>query len=132
MMTRFHMGKGPLPIVFIAFLFLSACSANVDWNYRRTPSNALEHPETTTVGAFFQEAADKHAGLSGFLLIPQGHGAFVSRLAFADMAENTLDAQYYIWDGDTTGRILADRLLRAADRGVRVRVLVDDNYQTEG
>jgi putative cardiolipin synthase len=37
-----------------------------------------------------------------------------------------LDLQYFIWDADTTGRILAERLVRAADRGVRVRILVDD------
>jgi putative cardiolipin synthase len=49
----------------------------------------------------------------------------------ADLAEKTLDAQYYIWNGDTTGLILAERLLRAADRGVRVRLLLDDIYQTE-
>ena len=36
--------------------------------------------------------------------------------------------QYYIWDGDTTGRIIVDRVMKAADRGVRVRLLVDDPY----
>ena len=55
----------------------------------------------------------------------------MARLAMADLAEKTLDGQYYIWDGDTTGLILADRLLRAADRGVRVRLLIDDHYMTE-
>jgi len=49
----------------------------------------------------------------------------------ADLAEKTLDGQYYIWDADTTGLILADRLLRAADRGVRVRLLIDDHYMSE-
>lgn len=48
----------------------------------------------------------------------------MGRLGMADLAEKTLDAQYYIWDADTTGRILADRLLRAADRG-RSRTPVD-------
>ena len=48
-----------------------------------------------------------------------------------DLAEKTLDAQYYIWSSDTTGRILAGRLIRAADRGVSVRILIDDHYQTE-
>ena len=44
----------------------------------------------------------------------------------AGTAEKTLDLQYYIWEADTTGRILAERLLQAADRGVRVRLLLDD------
>src|SRR5512145_340586 len=49
----------------------------------------------------------------------------------ADLAEKTLDAQYYIWNGDTTGLIMAERILRAADRGIRMRLLLDDMYQTE-
>lgn len=114
----------------VAFL-LSACSPTVNWNYPRTPSTAFAQPQTTTVGALFQEAADQHPGLSGFNLARQGGPAFMARLAMADLAEKTLDAQYYIWDGDTTGQILGDRLMRAADRGVRVRVLIDDNYRTQ-
>ena len=55
----------------------------------------------------------------------------MARVAMADLAEKTLDAQYYIWDGDITGKILADHLLKAADRGVRVRVLIDDHYLTQ-
>src|SRR5215467_15473452 len=101
----------------VMFLLLDAC-ATINWDYPRTPSNAFAHPETTTVGALFQEAADKHPGLSGFSLVEYGENAFLARLAMIDLAEKTLDAQYYIWSSDTTGRILASRLLRAADRGV--------------
>jgi putative cardiolipin synthase len=43
-----------------------------------------------------------------------------------ELAEKTLDLQYFAWEADVTGRILAERLVRAADRGVRVRILVDD------
>ncbi|MET0154450.1 MAG: phospholipase D family protein [Candidatus Binatia bacterium] len=113
-----------------ALLLLSACST-IDWNYPRVPSNAFVHPETTRVGALFQEAADQHPGLSGFSLVQEGRQAFVIRLAMIDLAEKTLDAQYYIWDGDATGQILATHLMRAADRGVQVRVLIDDNYSTQ-
>jgi putative cardiolipin synthase len=119
-----------LPILGMAFL-LTACSARVNWDYQRTASNALAYPSTTTIGALFKEAADKHPGLSGFSLVRQGGPAFMARLAMADLAEKTLDGQYYIWDGDTSGLILADRLLRAADRGVRVRLLIDDHYMSE-
>src|SRR4051794_18319358 len=122
--------KNMFPFFAIA-LFLGACGSTVDWNHQRTPSTAFAHPENTTVGALFQEVADRHSGLSGFSLISQGDIAFMARLGMADLAEHTLDAQYYIWDADTTGRILADRLLRAADRGVRVRLLIGDIYQTK-
>ena len=130
MNRMFHIFKSIFPALAMAF-FLNACAATVNWTYERAPSNAFAHPETTTVGALFQEAADKHPGLSGFGIIRQGGPAFMARVAMADLAEKTLDGQYYIWDGDTTGLILADRLLRAADRGVRVRLLIDDQYITE-
>lgn len=130
MNPMFHIFKSIFPALAMAF-FLNACAAAVNWDYPRMPSNAFAHPETTSVGALFQEAADKHPGLSGFSLVEHGENAFLARLAMADLAEKTLDAQYYIWDSDTTGRILASRLLRAANRGVRVRILIDDHYQTE-
>ena len=52
--------------------------------------------------------------------------AFAARLALADAAQRSLDVQYYIWHKDMTGSVLIERLLRAADRGVRVRLLLDD------
>ena len=55
-----------------------------------------------------------------------GRKALVARLALADLAERSLDLQYFIWDADVSGHLLADRIIRAADRGVRVRVLLDD------
>ena len=125
-----HIFKSIFPALAMAF-FLNACAAAVNWDYPRLPSKAFVNPETTSVGALFQEAADKHPGLSGFSVVEHGENAFLARLAMADLAEKTLDAQYYIWDSDTTGRILASRLLRAANRGVRVRILIDDQYQTE-
>jgi cardiolipin synthase C len=70
--------------------------------------------------------ADAHPGLSGFSLLSHGRDAFIVRLALADIAERSLDMQDYVWDGDTTGRIIVDRVMKAADRGVRVRLLVDD------
>ena len=122
--------RGKSIFAALALVFLVQACATVNWDYPRTPSNAFAHPETTSVGALFQEAADKHPTLSGFSLVQHGENAFLARLAMADLAEKTLDAQYYIWDSDTTGRILASRLMRAADRGVRVRILIDDHYQT--
>src|SRR4030095_370287 len=59
--------------------------------------------------------------------IRYGRKALEARLALADLAQRSLDLQYYIWDADVTGHLLADRIIRAADRGVRVRVLLDDN-----
>lgn len=88
----------------------------------------FEDTTSTRLGQFFGPAAAAHPGLSGFSLLGQARVAFITRLALADLAERCLDMQYYIWDGDMTGRIIVERVKRAADRGVRVRLLVDDPY----
>jgi cardiolipin synthase C len=65
-------------------------------------------------------------GESGCALIQDGRTALIARLALAKHAGHTLDVQYYLWHDDETGRLLARGLLEAADRGVRVRMLIDD------
>ena len=97
-------------------------------DYPRTVSVAFEGSASTRLGRFFGPAADEHPGLSGFSLLSHGREAFIVRLALADMAERSLDMQYYVWDGDTTGRIIVDHVIKAANRGVRVRLLVDDPF----
>lgn len=67
-----------------------------------------------------------HPGQSGFRLVPSGVEAFALRALTARAAGRSLDVQYYIWHNDLTGKILAKELLEAADRGVRVRLLLDD------
>lgn len=73
------------------------------------------------------QAASAHPGKSGVVPLEHGHDALVSRLALIDAAEHSIDAQYYIWHDDTSGLLLLDALSRAAERGVRVRLLLDDN-----
>ena len=83
--------------ILAAILLVSACAPAINWDYPRTVSNTFVQPQTTAVGALFQEAADKHPGLSGFSIIREGGQAFMARLAMADLAKKTLDGQYYIW-----------------------------------
>ena len=109
-------------------LVLAGCAAGPRPDYPRTPSTAFKDPASTRLGQLFATAAGEHPGLSGFSLLSQGREAFIVRLALADLAQRSLDMQYYIWDGDTTGRIILDHVLEAGDRGVRVRLLVDDPY----
>lgn len=68
----------------------------------------------------------QHAGKSGAYPLSSGLDALVARLALVNSAQKTLDLQYYIWHSDKAGRMLAWSLLEAADRGVRVRLLLDD------
>jgi cardiolipin synthase C len=67
-----------------------------------------------------------HPGESGLRLVAEGPEAFAVRVRSAQLAQRSLDVQTYIWHADLTGLFLAQQLLEAADRGVRVRLLVDD------
>ena len=63
---------------------------------------------------------------SAFWLVDTADSALSSRLALIDEAVSTVDIQYFIWEPDASGRLLFRRLIHAADRGVRVRLLIDD------
>jgi putative cardiolipin synthase len=93
-------------------------------------SYALAEPHTTSLGRLFAPYSEKHAGKSGFAIVASGREAFIARYALTTLAEKTIDAQYYIWEEDTTGRILLFALMKAASRGVRVRLLLDDMNTT--
>ena len=116
--------KSSFLLLLISFLFTGCASVPKD--YPRTESTAFEGYLDTSVGQLFEQAARQHPGESGFALIRYGRPAFTARVALTELAEKSLDVQYYIWEADATGRIIAERLMQAADRGVRVRVLVDD------
>src|SRR5262245_13344104 len=67
-----------------------------------------------------------HPGQSAFRLVVEGTEAFVTRVQSARMAGRSLDVQTYIGHADLTGMFLAQQLLDSADRGVKVRLLLDD------
>jgi putative cardiolipin synthase len=92
----------------------------------RVETHVVRDTGGTRLAQRSQSILEKHPGESAFLPLPSGVDALLARVGLAEGAERTLDAQYYIWRDDLTGRLFADALLRAADRGVRVRVLVDD------
>jgi cardiolipin synthase C len=81
----------------------------------------------TRLGRSVATIARSHPGNSGVFALRDGRDAFAARALLADAAERTLDIQYYIWHGDMSGTLLFAALRRAADRGVRVRLLLDDN-----
>lgn len=106
------------------------CAPVVRQDAPRATSSALTATETTWLGRRFAPLAVDHLGESGVHLVDTGPEAFRLRVALADAAERSIDAQYFIWSDDAVGTLLMERLVRAADRGVRVRLLVDDIYLT--
>ena len=76
------------------------------------------------------QSAAQNPGIRAFFALRNGRDAFAARIWLVDHAERTLDAQSYIWRNDLSGMLLFDSLFRAAERGVRVRLLLDDNNTT--
>ena len=93
----------------------------------RPQSRALPDTGDTRVGRALAGAVAAHPGRSGVWPIHDGLDAFADRALLAEAAEASLDVQYYIWRSDMSGVLLAEALYRAAERGVRVRLLLDDN-----
>jgi phosphatidylserine/phosphatidylglycerophosphate/cardiolipin synthase-like enzyme len=112
-----------LPVA-AALLVLTGC-AGLPRHVQKTPSTAFQHPETTTLGRIVAED-ETGRNLSGIRILSTGEEAFASLITLADHAERTLDIQYYIIHEDESTRTLLHHVRLAADRGVRVRVLVDD------
>ncbi len=116
--------------LLLVIAFAAGC-ASIDLNYPRTESRALT--QAGTANSFLGQIVpklptDRPPGQSGFYIIQDGIDALALRLLLADRAEHTIDAQYYLIKGDTIGNVFLQALLIAADRGVRVRVLVDDMF----
>lgn len=120
-------------LVVLIVAVLSGCaSLPPGSDFPKLASSALSQSEETRLSRQFENAAREHDGNSGFRIIPVGADGFLTRMQMIHAAERTLDLQYFIFRGDETGRLLTDAVLHAADRGVRVRVLIDDGETEDG
>jgi putative cardiolipin synthase len=90
------------------------------------PYSQMLRPETSSFGRSVMAEAQAHPGQSGFRLLPNSGEAFRARAELIRNAQTSLDLQYYIVQDGLSTRLLIDELLKAADRGVRVRILLDD------
>jgi cardiolipin synthase C len=93
----------------------------------RSVSSALLDTEQTRLGRGIAPLIAQHPGLAGIHALPNARESFAARVLLARGAERSLDVQYYIWRGDLTGTLLFAELREAAQRGVRIRLLLDDN-----
>jgi len=117
-------------LLTLTAVFIAGC-ASIDFEYPKADSRALAPAETadTALGQTMRRLHGVHnAGESGFYVVNDGIDALAIRLLLADRAERTIDAQYYLIKDDTVGNLFIGSLLDAADRGVRVRLLVDDMF----
>ncbi len=112
-------------LVFLSAVLLAACTT-LNYDYPRLETSAFSEYEDTYLGRLYRADEKRNSGKSGVSLVTTGRNAFALRIAMTELAERSLDLQYYIWDPDQSGRILGQALLKSADRGVRVRLLIDD------
>lgn len=115
-------------VVPIFVLTLAACAVRTVEPYvRPAPEHAMPARPDGAFSDIESGIRDAHGPKSsGFKLLDTNEDGLLWRLALIDSARHSIDVQYYLWYGDAAGRILAYRLLEAADRGVKVRMLVDD------
>ena len=118
-------------ILLTLFITLISACASLPGNTQQEPSYAFNKASTmdtrlATVVMKREQAGMGKPGETGIHLLDSGHDAFVARAVLAQKADKTLDVQYYLYHHDLSGKILLAQLLDAADRGVRVRLLVDD------
>jgi putative cardiolipin synthase len=115
-----------LIVVLMALSLVIAC-ATLPENVARKETFAYPDTVDTRLGReISREEAAHPPGESGFHLLGNGLDAFVARAVLAQFAERSIDVQYYLYHDDRVGRLFTGQLLQAADRGVRVRFLVDD------
>jgi len=114
----------------VSLVLLEGCGVQPD-NKQRIPSHVIGDGGSTSLGKAFKPQLEQDPTLSGVRLLGNGLDAFVGRAASARMAERSIDLQYYMFHQDTVGRLLIKELIAAADRGVRVRILIDDMYGGE-
>jgi putative cardiolipin synthase len=113
-------------ILLLALPLLMSGCASLPTDFERSQSYVIKETSHTRMGRDIEPLVAKHPGKSGFHALIDGTDAFASRFLLVKNAEKTLDVQYYIWHDDLTGKALHNQLLHAADRGVRVRLLLDD------
>lgn len=112
-------------IAFVLGLVLTGC-ASLPGKVERTESHALANTADTRLAKTFGPAVAAHPNQSGIRALQSAEDAFAARILLGRRADRSLDLQYYIWRNDTTGKLMWQALWDAAERGVRVRVLLDD------
>jgi len=120
-------GRAASWLMAIAAVFLITGCAGLPTGVERPPTFAVTDTADTPLARIAAKGSPD-AQLSGFKLLPMPAFSMHARLELARRAQRTIDIQYYLVQNDETGRYLLRTLRDAAERGVRVRVLIDDLY----
>src|SRR4030095_9733722 len=120
----------PSSFILPLLLLMTGC-ASLPTQEGRTATRAHTDTASTRLGQAVGARAATHPAKAGIHPLTQPKDAFAARVLLAEAADKSLDVQYYIWHDDQTGTLLFEAMWRAAQRGVHVRILLDD-ANTEG
>ncbi len=118
-----------ISILLVLLLLFSGC-AKVSFDQPKPHSVAFTDTDDTALGKSLADGIAANPGLSAFYPLNQGMDALGVRLRLAEQAEKSIDLQYFLMKDDTAGAVITKALLKAADRGVRIRFLIDDVFTT--
>ncbi len=112
-------------LTLLLLLILSGCAVLPE-NIDKRITTAYKGGQNRLLNNLYASAPKQGEDTSGFMLLGDGLDAFVARAVLAQIAEHGIDTQYYMIHDDDVGNLFIDQLLQAANRGVRVRLLLDD------
>lgn len=125
-----NLKTGFIPILLITLLVVGCVGiqsrARPDATaYERTTSYSIPQTEETALGDALRDTVKQNSGQSGFHIFDRGSQSLVARLALVRLAQKTVDLQYYAIAHDVTSNLMMEALIKASNRGVRVRLLID-------
>jgi putative cardiolipin synthase len=125
-LTTSAIRTGQRLLLALALATLAGCASVTPW--KKPPPDYALAPRPDSAFAVIEDRIAKNHGsdMSGFRLLENNGKALQWRIALIDSARHSLDLQYYVWFGDEVGHLMMDRVIAAADRGVKVRILFDD------
>jgi len=109
----------------ISLISLTACSL-LPTDFEQVESKAYTNTEQTWLAETASQLQAENTEHSTMYLISEGTDAFLTRMALLSKAERSVDVQYFIWKADIIGKLLMQKMIEVADKGVRVRLLLDD------
>ena len=121
-----RLARGIRVVAAVALATLAAGCTTLPSLEGRSETHAIADTGATRLGRALEHVAAAHREQSGIYALTEPIDAFAARVILASVAERSLDIQYYIWHADQTGLLLFEAIWHAADRGVRVRILLDD------
>lgn len=111
---------------FLTLLILTSCNNEQKLTAETDFCSNIHRNDSTSLSEELKDVAEQMATKTGVYVLEDGSGSMVARAWLTEYAEKTIDIQYFIFSTDNVGLIACDYLIRAADRGVKIRIIVDD------